>query len=315
MDVAATVIKQHLIDPEICIRCNTCETMCPVGAITTTHATTWWTWTSATGATTASRPAPPAASTTTARCRATGLQPGGATGLGRACRPSCRPPNSSGRRGGEAGPAEEPRQHRHRRPPTPRAAPPSTAPLRRHAAALERRPRLHQPVRPQGAEKSVTATVVGNVRVTQVGKRLRHPPRDAGLWRHALPGAGRPVHRHHPTRRRCEGPAPPCPPVQHRQPAQRRKAGLQQPVADHQARAGRPPGQAGAWRGQQLPVRPAGGRQGAGHRAFRRQLPDAQPPQEPHRDDLHRHRQRADAGDDGVAAPAACNRASSRVAS
>ena len=33
MDMAATVIKQHVIDPEICIRCNTCETMCPVGAI------------------------------------------------------------------------------------------------------------------------------------------------------------------------------------------------------------------------------------------------------------------------------------------
>jgi len=33
MDMAVTVIKQHLIDPEICIRCNTCETMCPVGAI------------------------------------------------------------------------------------------------------------------------------------------------------------------------------------------------------------------------------------------------------------------------------------------
>ena len=27
-------IKQHLIDPEICIRCNTCETTCPVDAIT-----------------------------------------------------------------------------------------------------------------------------------------------------------------------------------------------------------------------------------------------------------------------------------------
>ncbi|WP_374569412.1 benzoyl-CoA 2,3-epoxidase subunit BoxA [Ideonella sp.] len=28
------IVKQHLIDPEICIRCNTCETMCPTGAIT-----------------------------------------------------------------------------------------------------------------------------------------------------------------------------------------------------------------------------------------------------------------------------------------
>ena len=28
------LVRQHLIDPEICIRCNTCEETCPVDAIT-----------------------------------------------------------------------------------------------------------------------------------------------------------------------------------------------------------------------------------------------------------------------------------------
>ena len=28
-----TIMRQHLIDPEICIRCNTCEETCPVDAI------------------------------------------------------------------------------------------------------------------------------------------------------------------------------------------------------------------------------------------------------------------------------------------
>ena len=35
MDMSdSSLIKQHLIDPVICIRCNTCEATCPVGAIT-----------------------------------------------------------------------------------------------------------------------------------------------------------------------------------------------------------------------------------------------------------------------------------------
>jgi len=31
---SARIARQHLIDPEICIRCNTCEATCPIGAIT-----------------------------------------------------------------------------------------------------------------------------------------------------------------------------------------------------------------------------------------------------------------------------------------
>jgi benzoyl-CoA 2,3-dioxygenase component A len=33
-EAALEVLRQHLIDPEICIRCNTCEETCPVDAIT-----------------------------------------------------------------------------------------------------------------------------------------------------------------------------------------------------------------------------------------------------------------------------------------
>jgi benzoyl-CoA 2,3-dioxygenase component A len=34
MTQAAELVRQHLIDPEICIRCNTCEETCPIDAIT-----------------------------------------------------------------------------------------------------------------------------------------------------------------------------------------------------------------------------------------------------------------------------------------
>ncbi len=34
MPVQGALLRQHLIDPEICIRCNTCEATCPIGAIT-----------------------------------------------------------------------------------------------------------------------------------------------------------------------------------------------------------------------------------------------------------------------------------------
>jgi benzoyl-CoA 2,3-epoxidase subunit A len=34
VSAAVDVLRQHLIDPEICIRCNTCEETCPIDAIT-----------------------------------------------------------------------------------------------------------------------------------------------------------------------------------------------------------------------------------------------------------------------------------------
>lgn len=34
IDSSVSLARQHLIDPEICIRCNTCEATCPIGAVT-----------------------------------------------------------------------------------------------------------------------------------------------------------------------------------------------------------------------------------------------------------------------------------------
>ncbi len=83
----------------------------------------------------------------------------------------------------------------------------------------------------------------GNVRVTEVGQGVRHAPHRARL-RRACPSRCSKASRSASCRRaRCQRPRPPCAPVLDRQPAQRRAARLQQPLADHQARARRPPRQ------------------------------------------------------------------------
>ena len=320
MDMAdAAVIKQHLIDPEICIRCNTCEATCPVGAITHDVAQLRRRCGQVQPVHGLHLALPDRQHRQLAHDAARhGLQRRGAAGLGRAAgrtdAPSSWPPPASAPRR-RRGARDRGRTGRRRRQPSGEAAfnsAPSSAPRCRPG-----RPRTPTPTstarrRPR---RRVTATVVGNVRVTEVGTRVRHPPHRARLRRHAVPGARRPVDRHRAAGRRRQRPAAPRAPVLDRQPAQRRAARLQQPVADDQARARGPPGPPGARRRQQLHVRPEGRRQGAGDRPLRHQLPDAQPPEEPHRDDLHRHRQRADARDDRVAAAAARQSASSRAAS
>ena len=65
--------------------------------------------------------------------------------------------------------------------------------VRRHAAALVGRARLHQPVRPEGRREDHHRHR-GRQRARHRGRQgVRHAPHRARLRRHALPGARRPV--------------------------------------------------------------------------------------------------------------------------
>ena len=296
MDMPATsVIKQHLIDPEICIRCNTCEAICPVQAIThdsrnyvvdarqvqpvhgvhlavpdrldrqlAHHAARAWptAWRRSSAGTSC-----PAELTRRTAGRA-GVAAGRRAGRGAAGSAG------AGRRGQRRSRLQQPRFGA--------TMPPWSA---AHA--------VHQPLRPEGGRKDRHGHR-GRQRARHRGRPgVRHPPHRARLRRDAVSRCSKASRsRIVPPGVDAGGPAASCPAVLDRQPAQRRAARLQQRVADHQARARRPPGQPGARRRQQLHVRPAGRRQGAGDRPVRRELPDAEPPAQPHRDDLHRHRHR-----------------------
>jgi benzoyl-CoA 2,3-dioxygenase component A len=302
------VIKQHLIDPEICIRCNTCEAICPVSAITHDSRNYVVDAEQVQLVHGLHLAVPHRLHRQLAHHAARqGLQPWKNSSAGTNCRPSCRVAELAalaGEAGDDAAAAA----------PAAEALAPVADPTgqtafnsAQYGATLPPWSAAHAYTNlygPKAAEKTVTATVAGNVRVTEVGKEYdtHHIVLDFGSMPFpVLEGQSIGII---PPGMDAKGAAP-CAPVFDCQPAQRRAPGLQQPVADRQARAGRPPGPAGARRGQQLHVRPEGGRQGAGDRPVRRQLPDAQPPAQPHRDDLHRHRQRAHARHDRVAPPAA----------
>ena len=267
----SSVIKQHLIDPEICIRCNTCEATCPVGAIT--HDSRNYVVDAAKCNLCMDCISPcPTGSIDNWRTMPLrqGLQHRGATRLGRtAGRADVRASWPSTGVVVAAEPAIAPVA-----PPLPAAASGETSfNSAQYGATVPPWSAAHAYTNlygPKAAEKTITATVVGNVRVTEVGREYdtHHIMLDFGtLPFPVLEGQSIGII---PPGTDANGPAAPCAPVLDRQPAQRRAAGLQQPVADHQARAGRPPGQAGARRRQQLHVRPEGRRQGAGDRPVRR---------------------------------------------
>ena len=162
---------------------------------------------------------------------------------------------------------------------------------------------VHQPVRRRRAP--TTATVVGNVNCTEAGfdNQTHHIVLDFGAMPFPVlegqsigivpPG----VDARRPAAHRA--------PVLDREPAQRRAARLQQRLADGQARDRGPPGPAGARRRSNYLCDLKVGDTVQVIGPVRQSLPDAEPPEVAHRDDLHRHRQRADARDDRMApAPA-----------
>ena len=169
----AAVVKQHLIDPEICIRCNTCETMCPVGAITHDARNYVVDVDKCNWCNDCISPCPTGSIDnyrTVPRAQAYSLQ----DQFGWDELPAELPPESLPVQGADEAPVAEPAM----------AAPATADPTGTEAfnsaqydstvppwSAAHAYTNLYGP---KAAQKSVTATVVGNVRVTQVGATAGH---------------------------------------------------------------------------------------------------------------------------------------------
>jgi benzoyl-CoA 2,3-epoxidase subunit A len=168
--VEAKVIRQHLIDPEICIRCNTCEAICPVQAITH-DSRNYVVDASKCNLCMACIPPCPTGSIDNWRTMPRALAYSTEVQLGWDELPAELTPDQLAEQGVPAGeqPADLP------------AAPPLPAAesgeavfnAAEYGAATPPWSAAHAYINlygPKAAEKSVTATVVGNIRVTEVGR-------------------------------------------------------------------------------------------------------------------------------------------------
>jgi benzoyl-CoA 2,3-dioxygenase component A len=164
------LIKQHLIDPEICIRCNTCETMCPVGAITHDSRNYVVDASKCDGCNACISPCPTGSIDnyrTMPKRRAYSVE----EQLGWDSLPAELPAEQLAEAGGEtASPANAAAAVETAAAAVPGEGTSSTTP---YAATLPPWSAAHAYTNlygPKAAEKSATATVVGNVRVTEIGK-------------------------------------------------------------------------------------------------------------------------------------------------
>ena len=164
----AEVIRQHLIDPEICIRCNTCKSTCPVGAIT--HDSRNYV-VDANICNLCMACVPPCPTGSIDNWRSDASRPRPIASRRSSNGIPCPPELSANERGAGASGA-----------PSVEAASPTTASETAEEAAFEVSAYAAQippwsaasPYAnlygPKAATRSVTAAVVGNVRVTEVGK-------------------------------------------------------------------------------------------------------------------------------------------------
>ncbi|HRD95721.1 MAG TPA: benzoyl-CoA 2,3-epoxidase subunit BoxA [Rubrivivax sp.] len=167
---AGALVKQHLIDPEICIRCNTCETMCPLGAISHDSRNYVVDMAKCNWCNDCISPCP-TGSIDNYRHVPRDLAYSLDAQLGWDSLPVALSPAEWQARAGDLAPVDE---H------APALAPPTTDPTgsapfqsARYNATLPPWSAAHAYTHlygPKAVEKSVTATVVGNVRVTQAGR-------------------------------------------------------------------------------------------------------------------------------------------------
>ena len=310
-----SVIKQHLIDPEICIRCNTCEATCPVGAITHDDRNYVVDAAKCNLCMDCIAPVPDRVDRQLAHGAARqGLPRRGTARVGQLPAETDAAPLAGA---AATAPAAAPV-----RPAAPRAgATPRTDARFSSADVNATRPPqsaaqpAHQSVRSAGREKSVRATVTGNVRVTEVGREYdtHHIVLDfgsatlpllegqsIGILPPGVDGNGRPHHaRQYSIASPRNGERPGYNNV---------SLTVKRVLEDHQGRPVR--GVASNYLcdlhvGDDVDV--------IGPFGTSFLMPNH--PKLAPRHDLHRHRQRADAGDDRMAAPPARARASSRAAS
>ncbi len=235
-EAATDVLRQHLIDPEICIRCNTCEETCPIDAITHDARNYVVDPAICNACNACIGPCPTGAIDNwrnVVRSEAYTLE----AQLGWDTLPRRnRGGRGAGRRGIAGGGR---RDHR----------PGDGRPGRAGIPAMVRCASLHQSLY---ADPSRHGHRVGQLS-PDGGRRLqRRPPHRARLRRDHVPGARGPDHRHRAARPGRAGPSAPRPALFGGEPARRRAATLQQPVAHREARHRGPRRDAGAGRRVQL---------------------------------------------------------------